>query len=771
MSGGALASSALSGAGGCWRHGGVWRSARSGLVAAGRFLGRLAALAVAGITGVGSGRVSGPGAGAPEAPSRVAPALPPGAGAGLWSRCLSGTVPAGGGSLAAPEETPEFGHGPLAVPALAAREYRPLQMKQHMEPAPHKRAPCAIPTDSQPTWPPQVLALDMMFFRRLFDQLENEKYTTHGKVHITVLRNVDVRLQDAMGMNGFSAIQDGFFAMKPDAKKTWFNWMEVCEHLRRDGVPAVSLNLAERINITLEAAETSKLARLSMTLMMFVIIGNLSVVVLASLPGDQCQRIVVDLEGEKCGGHFQNFCMVVFSLEYIVKFICSPFVRHELFDHEWLLSKAMIPHRPTTLFDKPPHGQAHRVVHFVLTPSNAIDLVSVLPAWISVLLGGILPSGSTSFLRVLRVTRVFRIMKTGRYMETIQILGVVLANSVRSVVVLLLFISIVGLIGGVLLQQFESGKLFTTVPKAWYWILMHLLGPVKEVPNYKGKVKTPWGVMVLSVVMTLKAILWILPIGQVKSLFDSASDMSKKNAQSREDVIWQLTRSPWSHWSGLDDSARAHLKIWAFEDSGEGVPSADRKSAGAANLPVPILRSGPVHSTLDVPISNGELVPSRGQSPSITIEIQWEPSDRMQTSSEKPAMPLGKLALRVLSGSGFPGSGRWIGRVDVPVGFAAPRELVASQEIMSKSIGPTPSFDVTCEFTVDWTLADSSDRHAEPQGRSAKHENSRPEDLARAIRENLSQLTEQQSLLEAQSRKLDEQTKCLDALESKLVKR
>eukprot|EP00971_Amphidinium_carterae_P342216 6481446-Amphidinium_carterae.2 len=52
----------------------------------------------------------------------------------------------------------------------------------------------------------------------------------------------------------------------------------------------------ERLFVVMEMPDSCLLARINMILMMVVIIGNLTVLVLASLPADQCHHIIIDLE-------------------------------------------------------------------------------------------------------------------------------------------------------------------------------------------------------------------------------------------------------------------------------------------------------------------------------------------------------------------------------------------------------------------------------------------------------------------------------------------
>ena len=61
---------------------------------------------------------------------------------------------------------------------------------------------------------------------------------------------------------------------------------------------------------------------------------------------------------------------------------------------------------------------------------NRIDLIAILPFWLNVLCGRFLPTAS--FLRVVRLTRLFRIFKSARYFDMVHVLGLTLWKSMST---------------------------------------------------------------------------------------------------------------------------------------------------------------------------------------------------------------------------------------------------------------------------------------------------------------------------------------------------
>mmetsp|Transcript_89281 Transcript_89281/g.251268 ORF Transcript_89281/g.251268 Transcript_89281/m.251268 type:complete len:637 (-) Transcript_89281:108-2018(-) len=557
------------------------------------------------------------------------------------------------------------------------------------------RVPCRLPNEPLHFLPPSELRFDMFFFRQLFDYLEKGGYASKDhKIHIIVLRNVSVKLMDLIGLNGLHAFDKGFFAGAGVSNKTWFSWKDVIHELDKEGVPEMVLNFPERVYMTLDDPSSSQLARLFSLVMAAIIMLNLGFIILDSLRDGSCGVIFGSDEDGKCGGVFQTVCMVSFSIEYLTKLFTVPFVRVELFDTHLIVEQVVPSHTPEHFGEEPPLSPVKRLARFVLAGMNLVDLVSILPFWITVTVGEVLPSGSTSFLRILRVTRIVRILKTGRYLEMLQVLFKTLARSGRSMVVLMLFVVIIALISGVVLEQLESDVGFASVPSASYWVLAHLVS-MKDVAFADSVVETYAGIVVLVIVMSLKGILWILPVGQIKTAFDEEYAVVANTQKMRHDMEYELKRPAWSTWYGLQGSCRMHLEFWR-EDIDEHV-----LPFGWASMPVPILQSKPIEAKLEVPIPEGEICTWFGHIPSINVELEWVPSAEMKVDSP-PAMPSGKLTLRLLDTKDFPNTGSkwWTCRVQVPVALTG--NTVETQDALSSGDNRNPVFNQERKFTVQW---------------------------------------------------------------------
>lgn len=109
---------------------------------------------------------------------------------------------------------------------------------------------------------------------------------------------------------------------------------------------------------------------------------------------------------------------------------------------------------------------------YVFSFFGIIDLLSVIPTYLSVLL----PGGQyLAVIRVLRVVRVFRVFKLVRFLGEASLLSVALRNARYKIAVFLVTVlCIVIVVGSVmyLVEGPEGG--FTSIPKGVYWAIVTL---------------------------------------------------------------------------------------------------------------------------------------------------------------------------------------------------------------------------------------------------------------------------------------------------------
>lgn len=100
---------------------------------------------------------------------------------------------------------------------------------------------------------------------------------------------------------------------------------------------------------------------------------------------------------------------------------------------------------------------------------GVIDLVAVLPTYLAIFFPGL---HALIDVRILRLLRLFRILKLGAYVQEFAALGRALSASRRKITVFLSFVVMVALIMGTLMYVVEGpANGFTSIPTSVYWAI------------------------------------------------------------------------------------------------------------------------------------------------------------------------------------------------------------------------------------------------------------------------------------------------------------
>ncbi|HEY9237351.1 MAG TPA: ion transporter [Burkholderiaceae bacterium] len=100
---------------------------------------------------------------------------------------------------------------------------------------------------------------------------------------------------------------------------------------------------------------------------------------------------------------------------------------------------------------------------------GVIDLLAVLPTYLAFLVPGL---HALIDVRILRLLRLFRILKLGAYVEEFGALGRALASSRRKIFVFVTFVMMVVLVMGTLMYVVEGpDNGFTSIPMSVYWAI------------------------------------------------------------------------------------------------------------------------------------------------------------------------------------------------------------------------------------------------------------------------------------------------------------
>ncbi|HKG08662.1 MAG TPA: ion transporter, partial [Pedobacter sp.] len=146
-------------------------------------------------------------------------------------------------------------------------------------------------------------------------------------------------------------------------------------------------------------------------------------------------------------------------------------------------------------------------LRYVFSLLGVIDLIALVPSYLSVFFGG---AQALLVFRALRLLRVFRIFKLGHFLTEINFLTTALKGSVRKISIFLMTVLMLTIILGsimYLVEQRENG--FSNIPESIYWAIVTITtvgyGDISPV--------TPMGKLVASVVMLIGYSIIAVPTG------------------------------------------------------------------------------------------------------------------------------------------------------------------------------------------------------------------------------------------------------------------
>ncbi len=148
---------------------------------------------------------------------------------------------------------------------------------------------------------------------------------------------------------------------------------------------------------------------------------------------------------------------------------------------------------------------------YAASPLGLVDLLAILPTYISLIVSG---SQYMVVIRVLRVLRVFRVLKLASYLGEARVLASALKSSRHKIVVFLVTVMTLVVIFGSLMYLIEGmDNGFTSIPKSIYWaiVTMTTVGYGDISPQ------TPLGQFIAAMIMILGYGIIAVPTGIVTS--------------------------------------------------------------------------------------------------------------------------------------------------------------------------------------------------------------------------------------------------------------
>jgi voltage-gated potassium channel len=547
-------------------------------------------------------------------------------------------------------------------------------------------------------FPPASKVFGALTFRQIFDRAESVGgYMNKDKcLHVSVLFRFCRRLSDTLGKDEIMLDPKKVFKSTQDAWISWGDMRATLERYPLDGGGSMNINLKIELNIferinSIVSGDSDSILGICWATFIFLLI-MLSVAAIVSSDID-----IASLQGP---------VMIVFSIDYIVKLICSPFMRYAVHMPEYLV-ETVVPDPSWIAIPTIGHKtKLQRMLFFVFAPMNLVDLASILPFWVNYIAEDVAGGVQLGFLRALRILRVIRLLKVGNFSDTLQVLGETLRRSVQSLVAMVIWILIISILVGAVLQQFEHDHdyrdqlwSFSHVSTSVYWVTGRLCNMHGSLMEGKHIPQSEVGSALVLFLGICKGCVLLVPVGQIASAFKEANNDFVHAKKITEQVKTEADVPLGTEWVKDHQSPSAELEIYTADD---------KHLVGIGSFNLPLLEVKDVDCMISVNIDSKAMQRLFFNThPELLIEVKWTPSEGLRNgTSDKPH---GELCIIIHRGDGFVGrsSAQYICRLRIPVrlhrGKDGSQPMEEWQTMPSIGGAPSPEWMETSPvFNVEW---------------------------------------------------------------------
>ena len=334
----------------------------------------------------------------------------------------------------------------------------------------------------------------------------------------------------------------------------------------------IKRNTSERIWLVFEDPSTSRMGKWMSIIMMLLIVISCVGFILASVPS-YCEVVETGATAEcstaeewarydatQCGADSDSSCdctVPIFEPTPIPIFDTIEAICIYLFTADYVIRMATVGNVDPGLWNGKTEwtGGVKRTWKYSIGALNMVDIVAIIPFWIEVILQQGSPLG---FVRVLRLARVFRIFKLGKYNEGMSLFARTLHASIPALSLLCFFVMIGVVLFGSIIFFIEGGTFrqsdlcpdgcyhrmngysgeeeispFISIPYSFYWVMvtMTTVGYGDQFPQ------TPLGKFFTIICMLCGILTLALPITVLGSNFANEYDaMHGKSDEEAQEV-------------------------------------------------------------------------------------------------------------------------------------------------------------------------------------------------------------------------------------------
>jgi len=314
---------------------------------------------------------------------------------------------------------------------------------------------------------PKEQPLELLFFRRIFTRLRAQKLLINQTTGRSMSKELSEGADEIIPIQAFQRVMGRLFYVLRDPQgfdskvydengNNYVGWGEFC-YVWKDRKITVRLSLAERIFLTLDDPQSSYLARIISVVTLLTIVASSLGFILSTVP--EFQDRPSDNSAPKPGPVFdliEHFCLIIFVLEYLARLGTCWAIRPEVFDKAALLE--LVTGYERIKLTTP----VVRVIRFLLNVQNMIDLAAIAPGVATGLVymfTGEMSDGGGGFvvLRLVRLTRIFRAFRLGKYVEPVIVIARTVKQSTKALYVLAFNLLLGVVIFGSLMFLMEQG--------------------------------------------------------------------------------------------------------------------------------------------------------------------------------------------------------------------------------------------------------------------------------------------------------------------------
>eukprot|EP00929_Paragymnodinium_shiwhaense_P094408 TRINITY_DN5495_c0_g2_i1.p1 TRINITY_DN5495_c0_g2~~TRINITY_DN5495_c0_g2_i1.p1 ORF type:complete len:778 (+),score=181.01 TRINITY_DN5495_c0_g2_i1:124-2457(+) len=519
---------------------------------------------------------------------------------------------------------------------------------------------------------PREQQLELLFFRKIFDRLKHQVPEPLRK--ICEMHNEDIPLEvfQRAFERLFYVLRDaqGFDASVYDDNGNGFvGWGEFC-YVFKQRKMSIKLSWSERIYLMFDNQDSCIAAHIISTLILATIMLSSLCFILSTVP--KYQTHPADGSAPQPSHLFRKIelgCLGLFVVEYVSRLLTCWSVRAEIFDEKTLLEL-------TAGYDEirlpSPLG---RLFRFMTTPSNMVDLAAIAPGIMGLFLENSRGGGGFVVLRLIRLTRIFRALRTIRGPAIV--LARTIQSSMKAFFVLAFNLLLLIVISGSLMYLAEGGAWdpytrtflrdgprfwnetskayeqsqlespFLSIPHSFWWAVVTAttVGYGEVYPT------TSIGYVIAVMNMVVSAVILALPVGVIGGSFNQnwrRYDQDIRNSlQGRAEDIEVITRS----LQEIDPMTLSRLlliDVWNDRFPSEPAQAWGETQTMAQTLPLPAEFMGqvvlelnlpsytPVRKQVRVPLQEDLDIVKRSVTGFVTLRYEWLPKE---TSPPKDSYP------------------------------------------------------------------------------------------------------------------------------------